>query len=181
MQTEIYSVMYRLVHKYGWNWGITRGLINRQFGTNYTADELKELYRRHFLQRTGAICKREGLVLFHEFFIQKVQIHLKTVFPPPFCLDQQSLIPYIIQQLPERSITDSAKNPQLCVRYPVLRKQRRLNQQTVDQAHFFVFALWQSIYPLLVPIPLNFPPLQPVYEFLHSFQEHFQHHQQERR
>ena len=31
-------------YKYGWNWGITRGLINRRFGTNYTADELKELY-----------------------------------------------------------------------------------------------------------------------------------------
>ncbi len=43
MQPEIYSVMYRLVHKYGWNWGLTRGLINRRFGTNYTADELKEL------------------------------------------------------------------------------------------------------------------------------------------
>ena len=51
MQPEIYRVMYRLVHKYGWNWGITRGLINRRFGTNYTADELKELYRRHFLTK----------------------------------------------------------------------------------------------------------------------------------
>ena len=51
MQPEIYSVMYRMVHKYGWNWGITRGLINRRFGTNYTADELKELYRRHFLTK----------------------------------------------------------------------------------------------------------------------------------
>lgn len=48
MQTEIYSVMYRMIHKYGWNWGTTRGLINRRFGTNYTAGELKELYRRHF-------------------------------------------------------------------------------------------------------------------------------------
>ena len=48
VQPEIYSVMYRLVHKYGWNLGLTRGLINRRFGTNYTADELKELYRRHF-------------------------------------------------------------------------------------------------------------------------------------
>ena len=48
MQTEIYSVMYRLVHKYGWNLGLTRGLINRRFGT---ADELKELYRRHFLTK----------------------------------------------------------------------------------------------------------------------------------
>ena len=44
MRAEIYRVMYRMVHKYGWNWGITRGLINRRFGTNYTADELKELY-----------------------------------------------------------------------------------------------------------------------------------------
>lgn len=51
MQTEIYSVMYRMVHKYGWNWSLTRGLINRRFGTNYTADELKELYRRHFLTK----------------------------------------------------------------------------------------------------------------------------------
>nr|DAH68084.1 MAG TPA: hypothetical protein [Caudoviricetes sp.] len=32
-------------------------------------------------QRTGAICKREGLVLFHEFFIQKVQIHLNENCP----------------------------------------------------------------------------------------------------
>lgn len=48
MQSEIYSAMYRMVHKYGWNFGLTRGLINRRFGTNYTADELKELYRRHF-------------------------------------------------------------------------------------------------------------------------------------
>lgn len=44
MRAEIYSVMYRLAHKYSWNWGITRGLINHRFGTNYTADELKELY-----------------------------------------------------------------------------------------------------------------------------------------
>lgn len=51
MQEEIYSAMYRMVHKYGWNWGLTRGLINRRFGTNYTADELKELYRRHFLTK----------------------------------------------------------------------------------------------------------------------------------
>ena len=51
MQLEIYSVMYRMVHKYGWNWGLTRGLINRRFGTNYTADELKELYRQHFLSK----------------------------------------------------------------------------------------------------------------------------------
>ena len=36
MQAEIYSIMYRMIHKYGWNWGITRGLINRRFGTNYT-------------------------------------------------------------------------------------------------------------------------------------------------
>ena len=51
MQPEIYRVMYRMVHKYGWNWGLTRGLINRRFGTNYTADELKELYRRYFLSK----------------------------------------------------------------------------------------------------------------------------------
>lgn len=51
MQAEIYSIMYRMIHKYGWNWGTTRGLINRRFSTNYTADELKELYRRHFLTK----------------------------------------------------------------------------------------------------------------------------------
>lgn len=44
-QPEIYGAMYRMICKYGWNWG----LINRRFGTNYTADELKELYRQHFL------------------------------------------------------------------------------------------------------------------------------------
>lgn len=51
MQTEIYSVMYRLVHKCGWNWGITRGLINLRFGTNYTVKEFKELFRRYFLSK----------------------------------------------------------------------------------------------------------------------------------
>lgn len=51
MQPEIYRVMYRMVHKYGWNRGLTRVLINRRFGTNYTADELKELHMRHFLTK----------------------------------------------------------------------------------------------------------------------------------
>lgn len=51
MRTEIYRVMYRLVHKYSWNWGITRGLINRRFGTNYTVKEFKELFRRYFLSK----------------------------------------------------------------------------------------------------------------------------------
>ncbi len=50
-QPEIYGAMYRMICKYGWNWGLTRGLINRRFGTNYTADELKELYRRYFLSK----------------------------------------------------------------------------------------------------------------------------------
>lgn len=27
MRTEIYSVIYRMVHKYGWNWGLTRGHV----------------------------------------------------------------------------------------------------------------------------------------------------------
>lgn len=51
MQAEIYSIMYRMIHKYGWNWGITRGLINRRFGTNYTVKEFKELFRRYFLSK----------------------------------------------------------------------------------------------------------------------------------
>lgn len=51
VQPEIYSVMYRLVHKYGWNLGLTRGLINRRFGTNYTVKEFKELFRRYFLSK----------------------------------------------------------------------------------------------------------------------------------
>lgn len=50
-QPEIYGAMYRMICKCGWNWGLTRGLINRRFGTNYTADELKELYRRYFLSK----------------------------------------------------------------------------------------------------------------------------------
>ena len=51
MQEEIYSAMYRMIHKYGWGWGMTCNIINYQYGTNYTADELKELYRRHFLTK----------------------------------------------------------------------------------------------------------------------------------
>lgn len=51
MRTEIYSVMYRMICKYGWGWGLTRGLINRRFGTNYTAKEFKELFRWYFLSK----------------------------------------------------------------------------------------------------------------------------------
>ena len=36
MQPEILDVLYRLVGEHGWNWGMARNLINRQFGTNYT-------------------------------------------------------------------------------------------------------------------------------------------------
>ena len=43
MRAEIYRVMYRMVHKYGWELGNTRGPLHLQV-TNYTADELKELY-----------------------------------------------------------------------------------------------------------------------------------------
>mgnify|MGYP000257845874 CR=1 FL=1 len=50
-QPEIYSAMYRMIHKYGWGWGMTGNIIDYQYGTNYTADELKELYRRHFLTK----------------------------------------------------------------------------------------------------------------------------------
>ena len=40
MQPEILDVLYRLVGEHGWNWGMARNLINRQFGTNYTIKEL---------------------------------------------------------------------------------------------------------------------------------------------
>lgn len=35
MQSEIYSAMYRMICKYGWGWGMTCNIINRQYGTNY--------------------------------------------------------------------------------------------------------------------------------------------------
>ena len=44
---ELYRVMYCPVHKYGWNCVSRSPSIAVR--TNYTADELKELYRRHFL------------------------------------------------------------------------------------------------------------------------------------
>lgn len=51
MTPEIYDAMYRMIFTYGWSWGLTCGVLNRQYGTNYTVDELKELYRRHFLTK----------------------------------------------------------------------------------------------------------------------------------
>mgnify|MGYP000833594321 CR=1 FL=1 len=51
MTPEIYDAMYRMIFTYGWNWGVTRGLINRRFGTNYTVKEFKELFRRYFLSK----------------------------------------------------------------------------------------------------------------------------------
>ena len=44
MQPEIRDVVYRLVGEHGWNWGMARNLINRQFGTNYTIKELQRFY-----------------------------------------------------------------------------------------------------------------------------------------
>lgn len=49
MKAEIYDAMYRMIFDYGWSWKLACGVLNRQYGTNYTADELKDLYRRHFL------------------------------------------------------------------------------------------------------------------------------------
>ena len=46
MQPEIRDVLYRLVGEHGWNWGMARNLINRQFGTNYTIKELQRFYLR---------------------------------------------------------------------------------------------------------------------------------------
>lgn len=46
MQPEILDVLYRLVGEHGWNWGMARNLINRQFGTNYTIKELQRFYLR---------------------------------------------------------------------------------------------------------------------------------------
>lgn len=51
MQSEIYSAMYRMICKYGWGWGMTCNIINRQYGTNYTVKEFKELFRRYFLSK----------------------------------------------------------------------------------------------------------------------------------
>ena len=51
MQPEILDALYRLIGEYGWNWGMARNLINRQFGTNYTIKELQRFYLR---RPTGA-------------------------------------------------------------------------------------------------------------------------------
>ena len=50
MQEEIYSAMYRMICKYGWGWGMTCD-ITRQYGTNYTVKEFKELFRRYFFSK----------------------------------------------------------------------------------------------------------------------------------
>lgn len=46
MQPEILDALYRLIGEYGWNCGMARNLINRQFGTNYTIKELQRFYMR---------------------------------------------------------------------------------------------------------------------------------------
>ena len=40
-----------MIHKYGWGWGMTCGIINRQYGTNYAVKEFKALFRRYFLSK----------------------------------------------------------------------------------------------------------------------------------
>ncbi|MFR6425068.1 MAG: hypothetical protein ACLUNO_05535 [Oscillospiraceae bacterium] len=44
MQPEILDALYRLIGEYGWNWGMARNLINRQFGTNYDQRTAAVLY-----------------------------------------------------------------------------------------------------------------------------------------
>lgn len=48
---EIYSAMYRMIHKYGWGWGMTCNIINYQYGTNYTVKEFNALFRRYFFSK----------------------------------------------------------------------------------------------------------------------------------
>ena len=44
--------MYRMICKYGWGWGMTCNIINRQYGTNYTVKRnSEELFRRYFLSK----------------------------------------------------------------------------------------------------------------------------------
>lgn len=51
VQPEIYDAMYRMIFTYGWSWKLACGVLNRQHGTNYTAKEFKELFRRYFLSK----------------------------------------------------------------------------------------------------------------------------------
>lgn len=57
MQPEILDALYRLVGEHGWNWGMARNLINRQFGTNYTIKDLQKYYLHPPRPRTGTIFK----------------------------------------------------------------------------------------------------------------------------
>ena len=51
MQEEIYSAMYRMICKYGWGWGMTCDIINRQYGTMVT---------QSFVPRSLSHCIRVG-------------------------------------------------------------------------------------------------------------------------
>ena len=44
MQPEILATLHRLIDEHGWNWGMARNLINRQFGTSYSIKELQAIY-----------------------------------------------------------------------------------------------------------------------------------------
>lgn len=57
MQPEIFDVLYRLVGEHGWNWGMARNLINRQFGTNYTIKELQRFYLRRPRPKPDSVFK----------------------------------------------------------------------------------------------------------------------------
>lgn len=57
MQPEIRDVLYRLIGEHGWNWGMARNLINRQFGTNYTIKELQRFYLRRPRPKPDSVFK----------------------------------------------------------------------------------------------------------------------------
>ena len=45
MDTLLHAIK-RYVDDYGWSWSITRRLVNRMFGTNYTDSELEAIYEK---------------------------------------------------------------------------------------------------------------------------------------
>lgn len=43
----VLPVLVRYIDRYGWGWSISRRIINRYYGTEYTLNQLKRLYRQN--------------------------------------------------------------------------------------------------------------------------------------
>ena len=66
MICDIKRRLVRYIDNYGWNWGVVRRQINDYFGTDYTVQQLQQIYKTTdecCIERRGAKLQSENMSL----------------------------------------------------------------------------------------------------------------------